>query len=145
MAHYECKQCGVVGCDGDCEPSETVPPCYLNFRNPIGRYGELLHQTRCEECRVAKACERGTGRAKDAEAPVDDDYLPKAFGAQVGGSHYKDLAIQPVEYIHRNGIGFCEGSVVKYVTRWRAKGGVEDLKKARHFLDLLIDMETNNE
>ncbi len=61
---------------------------------------------------------------------------------RVGGDHYKSLTIQPVEYIHKNGIGFCEGSVIKYVSRWRAKGGVEDLKKARHFLDLLIEMES---
>jgi uncharacterized protein DUF3310 len=64
-----------------------------------------------------------------------------ALGRQVGGEHYKDLAIQPVEYIHRNGLGFIEGSVIKYVTRWRSKGGAEDLRKARHFLDLLIEME----
>ncbi len=61
---------------------------------------------------------------------------------QVGGSHYKDMAIQPVEYIHRNGIGFVEGCVIKYVSRWRNKGGIQDLEKARHFLDLLIEMET---
>ena len=60
---------------------------------------------------------------------------------QVGGSHYKDMAIQPVEFIHRNKIGFIEGSVIKYVCRWRNKGGAEDLRKARHFLDLLIEME----
>lgn len=63
---------------------------------------------------------------------------------QIGGTHYKDLAIQPVEYIHKNSLGFCEGNVVKYVTRWKQKGGIEDLKKARHFLDLLIDMETDD-
>lgn len=60
---------------------------------------------------------------------------------QVGGSHYKKLAIQPVEYIQKNGLGYIEGSVVKYVTRWRDKGGVEDLEKARHFLSMLIEME----
>lgn len=65
-----------------------------------------------------------------------------AFKEQTGGNHYKHLAIQPVEYIHRNGLGFIEGSVVKYVTRWRNKNGVEDLKKARHFIDLLIEMES---
>jgi hypothetical protein len=51
------------------------------------------------------------------------------------------MAIQPVEYIHRNGLGFIEGCVVKYVSRWRVKGGVEDLRKARHFIDLLIELE----
>lgn len=64
-----------------------------------------------------------------------------ALARQEGGGHYKDLAIQPVQYIHANGIGFFEGNVIKYVTRWRAKGGVEDLKKARHYLDLLIELE----
>ena len=47
--------------------------------------------------------------------------------------------IQPVEYILANGLGFCEGAVVKYVSRWKDKGGIEDLKKARHFLDLYIE------
>lgn len=61
--------------------------------------------------------------------------------AQVGGTHYKNMAIQPFEYIHKNGIGFAEGNVIKYVSRWRAKGGIEDLKKARHFIDLLIEAE----
>ena len=64
-----------------------------------------------------------------------------ALTTQVGGSHYKDMAIQPFEYNHANGIPFAEGNVIKYVSRWRAKGGVQDLKKARHFLDLLIEAE----
>lgn len=61
---------------------------------------------------------------------------------QVGGTHYKGMPIQPVEYIHRNGIGFCEGAAIKYLSRWRQKGGVEDLKKAKHFIDMLIEMES---
>lgn len=64
-----------------------------------------------------------------------------ALDHQEGGSHYKDKPIQPVKYCMANGIGFMEGSVIKYVTRWRDKGGVQDLKKARHFLDLLIEYE----
>ena len=64
-----------------------------------------------------------------------------ALDVQIGGSHYKDKAIQPVEYIHANGLGFCEGNVVKYVTRWKEKGGVADLEKARHYLDILIQLE----
>lgn len=64
-----------------------------------------------------------------------------ALDTQVDGNHYKDNPIQPVEYIHANGLGFIEGSVVKYVTRWRDKNGVTDLKKARHFLDMLIELE----
>jgi hypothetical protein len=63
------------------------------------------------------------------------------LGRQEGGSHYKDLAIQPVEYIHANALPFIEGSVVKYITRWRAKGGIADLRKAAHFIELLIELE----
>lgn len=67
-----------------------------------------------------------------------------ALDKQVGGSHYKDLAIQPVEFIHKNKIPFIEGCVIKYVSRWRDKGGVADLEKAKHFLELLIEMEQSN-
>jgi hypothetical protein len=64
-----------------------------------------------------------------------------ALATQVGGGHYKSLAIQPVEYIHANGLPFIEGSVVKYVTRHRQKNGAEDIKKAIHFLNLLLELE----
>lgn len=60
---------------------------------------------------------------------------------QVGGSHYKELPIQPVEYIFMNGIGYFEGNVIKYVSRWRSKGGLADLKKAKHYLEMLIEYE----
>jgi hypothetical protein len=65
----------------------------------------------------------------------------RALDIQPGGEHYRHRAIQPVEYIHANALPFIEGCVVKYVTRWRDKGGVQDLEKARHYLDLLIELE----
>jgi len=65
----------------------------------------------------------------------------KDLAQQVGGDHYRKMAIQPIEYILANDLGFVEGSVVKYVSRWQAKGGVEDLEKARHLLSLLIESE----
>jgi len=61
---------------------------------------------------------------------------------QVGGTHYL-RAIQPWDFIAANDIGFFEGNVIKYVTRWRDKAGVDDLKKARHYLDKLIELEEN--
>jgi len=61
------------------------------------------------------------------------------YGYQVGGNHYSKYPIQPTEYIIKNKLGFCEGNVVKYVTRWRDKGGVEDLKKAKHYIEMLIE------
>jgi len=64
-----------------------------------------------------------------------------ALTQQVAGSHYKELPIQPVEYIHANGLGYFEGNVVKYVTRWKSKGGIADLEKAKHYIELLIELE----
>lgn len=62
------------------------------------------------------------------------------FDTQIGGDHYKKLRIQPLDFIVANGLNFVEGNVVKYVTRWHLKGGVEDLKKARHYIDMLIEI-----
>ena len=63
---------------------------------------------------------------------------------QIGGDHYRKMAIGPLEYSLANGLGPCEANVVKYVSRWKAKGGIEDLRKARHYLDALIDWEINS-
>ena len=63
-----------------------------------------------------------------------------ATNKQVGGSHYQ-LPIQPIEYILANGLGYCEANVVKYVSRWRNKGGIQDLKKAIHYPEMLIEQE----
>jgi len=65
-----------------------------------------------------------------------------ANDVQVGGSHYKGKSIQPWDYIAANNLGYFEGNIVKYVSRWRDKGGVDDLKKARHYLDKLIELNT---
>lgn len=58
---------------------------------------------------------------------------------QVGGAHYKDLPIQPVEFIVANNLGFREGSVIKYVVRHKTKGGKEDIEKAIHFLQMILE------
>jgi len=65
-----------------------------------------------------------------------------ANDVQVGGSHYKGKSIQPWDYIAANNLGYFEGNIIKYVSRWRDKGGVDDLKKARHYLDKLIELNT---
>jgi hypothetical protein len=64
-----------------------------------------------------------------------------ALDKQVSGDHYKGKAIQPIIYIHANNLGFCEGNVVKYVTRWKSKGGKADILKAIHYLELLLEVE----
>jgi hypothetical protein len=67
--------------------------------------------------------------------------IQRADDMQVGGSHYKNKSIQPWDYIIGNNLGYMEGNIVKYVSRWRDKGGVDDLKKARHYLDKLIETQ----
>lgn len=78
---------------------------------------------------------------------IADSNLPNInpLDKQVGGGHYKQLTIQPIEYIHANNIPFLEGNVIKYVTRWRTKNGIDDLEKAKHYIDILIELEKRNE
>jgi len=61
-----------------------------------------------------------------------------ALNKQEGGSHYKDMIIQPVEYITANRLGFLEGNVIKYITRHQAKNGAEDILKAIHYCELIL-------
>ena len=62
---------------------------------------------------------------------------------QIGGAHYIEMQIQPLEYCLANQLGPCESAVVKYVSRWERKNGLEDLRKARHYIEALIDWELN--
>lgn len=76
---------------------------------------------------------------------MEVDSVPQdvtALDKQVGGKHYKDFAIQPIEYILANDIPFLEANVIKYVSRWKDKNGVEDLEKAKHYIEILIERNT---
>ena len=64
-----------------------------------------------------------------------------ALDKQESGTHYKNKGIQPIVYIHANNLGFCEGNVVKYVTRHKEKNGAADIRKAIHYLELLLELE----
>lgn len=96
--------------------------------NSVCEHGveEFLH---CDECHA---------EVQQHLAPVGK---PSALAVQVAGSHYKDQKIQPIEYIHANNIPYMEGNVVKYITRHRSKGGAEDVKKAIHYCQLILQME----
>ena len=74
---------------------------------------------------------------------MTEQYDP--FKVQVAGNHYAQFAIQPTEYIERNKLSFAEGNVVKYITRWRYKNGLEDLRKAKHYVELLIAIKENED
>ena len=65
----------------------------------------------------------------------------KARSRQVGGSHYSKMTIQPIDFIEENGLTFLEGNVIKYVVRHRDKHGKQDLEKAMHYLQLLVERE----
>ena len=64
----------------------------------------------------------------------------KATDEQVGGSHYKDCVIQPIDYIVKNKLDFLEGNVVKYITRHKEKDGPEDIKKVIHYAQLILEL-----
>jgi hypothetical protein len=64
-----------------------------------------------------------------------------ALKKQEGGGHYKDYRIQPIEFIHANNVPFMEGNIIKYVMRHRNKNKVQDLLKAKHYLEMLIELE----
>ncbi len=67
-----------------------------------------------------------------------------AMARQVGGSHYKDFKIEPIEFILSNNIGYCEGNIIKYICRHAAKGGVQDIDKVIHYCELLKELKYEN-
>jgi len=70
---------------------------------------------------------------------VEGDVQHTSKDVQVGGNHYKKKGIQPIEYIYANDLDFFQGNVVKYVTRFKDKNGLQDLEKAKHYLEMLIE------
>ena len=82
--------------------------------------------------------------ALDNATAEEWDNASRALNRQVGGSHYKEYAIQPIEFIVANGIDFCEGNAIKYICRHSSKGGVQDIDKAIHYLQLLKELQYGN-
>ena len=78
------------------------------------------------------------------EHMAENKELLSSFSRQVGGSHYADYAIQPLEFCVKNNIPFLEGNVIKYICRWRKKNGIQDLEKAKHYIEMLIELEKAN-
>jgi len=65
----------------------------------------------------------------------------KSLKTQIGGNHYQNFKIQPVEFIMKNDLDFCQGNIIKYVCRHGFKDGIKDLEKVKHYIDLLIDFK----
>lgn len=64
---------------------------------------------------------------------------------QIGGDHYKSMPIQPLEYIHKNGLDYMQGNVIKYITRHKSKNGRQDVEKALHYCQLILELQYGDE
>ena len=95
----------------------------------------------CDACQSFGSC-GGTNLCPEFK---QSEFKPSALDKQVSGNHYKDKGIQPIVYIHANNLGFCAGNVVKYVTRYKEKNGAADIRKAIHYLELLLELEYKDE
>ena len=98
----------------------------------MGHYDEILERIEMEGKKIMQVTQ--------ADTQEDDP-----FTRQEGGSHYTDMKIQPFEYSMTNGLDPMQHTIIKYVSRFRAKNGVEDLRKAKHVIDLLIAWEGTDE
>ena len=94
--------------------------------------GALDRAPECPGCNASKG--------RDATIQPDEPW-PRAIATQVGGDHYSKMAIQPMEYSMKNGLDACQHTAIKYISRFRDKGGIEDLRKAKHVIDMLIQFE----
>lgn len=88
----------------------------------------------------AKNVKKGDILENGQSGVLDTDYVAakSVLSEQVGGSHYSSKAIQPIDYIEKNGLGFCEGNVVKYITRHKDKNGAEDIKKVIQYCKFIL-------
>jgi hypothetical protein len=117
---------------GDINPTPQVPLGTLSDRNtPFVMPG---YDATAAEDELADAEEQRT-----IGDLIRDQMEPKIASKQVAGDHYASQAIEPIEYTLANDLGYCEGNVVKYVTRHKLKGGKEDILKAMHYLQFILD------
>ena len=135
------------GCDDcDCEEGEVLPSFPETVveipeveGNPYGGLSKYAEQV--------KKMEEISSKRRNVQKKIDDLMennlnKTKAFDVQVGGDHYKDLAIQPTEFIMKNKLDFLEGCIIKRICRYKKKGfPLQDLRKAQHEIDMIIELE----
>lgn len=118
--------------------THNIPQCLYPNAGPCSyRYS---HEENGKSCKAKPGdpcpfIRRGTG--------VPQKRPEQVFSERIAGDHYRTMGIQPAEYAYYNELGFLEGNIIKYVTRWKKKNGIEDLRKARNYIDLLISFEEN--
>ena len=71
--------------------------------------------------------------------------MSNPYKKQVGGNHYKDMKIQPAQFINENNLPFAEGNAIKYICRHKHKGEVQDLEKAKHYIDMIIERDYSDQ
>ncbi len=127
---------------------DEIDNCYNlkgGMRGDVGYYNELgftiINSTEIETEVNSLGINLKAWDELVKDAPQSTFGQKSALKEQIGGEHYKHFEIQPFEFIQKNNLSFAVGNVIKYVTRYKAKNGVEDLKKARHYIDLLIELE----
>lgn len=116
----------------------AIPYCNHPVGPCIGGCTQKIQEWRAE-ARVAAKPYVGTDRPE-----IFNDAIEKtqsALDTQVGGDHYKKLKIQPMQYSMDNKLDACQHTAIKYITRFRDKGGIADLEKAKHVIDMLIEFE----
>ena len=95
------------------------------------------------ECTYGLEVQHFTYAEPSSLPTVNQSVNSSALNIQVGGGHYKDMRIQPVEYIHANNLSFLEGNVVKYITRHKTKNKAQDIRKIIHYCTLILQLEYN--
>lgn len=120
------------------ELQEAVIDRHIEYVNATP---ETDYEQLCFDKFVAAATKRDEYMAGEFDDEFGDMEAASALYTQVGGDHYSKRAIQPIEFIAANDLNFMEGSIVKYIVRWRDKGGFQDLEKIKQYVDLLIEME----
>ena len=110
----------------------------------MGDHTDAARERVDEEREAQFAVKHGKKSPQASADQLETEMVKSAKNVQIGGSHYKHYKIQPVEFIHANDIPFMEANIIKYVMRHKGKNGLQDLEKARHYLDMLMELEYLN-
>jgi hypothetical protein len=110
----------------------TIKEGYRHYENPVAmpNLAPVSHELSLEEY------------FRNLDKQLLDEPVEGAKGKQVAGTHYQK-AIQPWDIISEWELDFWEGNVLKYLLRWKFKDGVQDLQKAKHYLEYLIERNTD--
>ena len=144
MIDYKCSWCLNVEAYSEAIPRELIrcSKCSSLGQMPIGKDSMPLGPFD-DWYTQGPLLESGVYFPPSEQLETYVDSLPEdpkgALSRQIGGGHYKDMPLQPIEYILANELGFCEGNIVKYITRYKAKGGAEDVKKVIHYAQILLE------